>query len=77
MIGVDKFIKTFVNLWAESMLMMCPVFEMEFEMALNVSPSSQPRVPKRASGGMAPSRRLWHVEQIGKQLLSREVSDSF
>ena len=51
---------------AESMLMTCLVFEMEFEMALYVSPVSQPRVPNVVSGGMAPSKRFRHMPQRGK-----------
>ena len=50
---------------AERMVMICPVLEMEFEIALKVSPVSQPREPNVVSGGIAPSRRLWHVAHIG------------
>ena len=39
---------------AERMVMIYPVLEMEFDMALRVSPVSHPREPKIVSGSMAP-----------------------
>ena len=50
------------------------VLEMEFAMALWVSPVSHPLDPKVGRGGMAPSSRLWQVLHIGKELSSNETS---
>ena len=59
--GVDYPVETLVDLRVGEACgeyaNVCPVFEMEFVMALKVSPVSHSREPNVVKGGMAPSRR--------------------
>ena len=53
--------------WEDSTVMTWPVLEIEFAMALNVSPVSHSLEPNVVKGGMAPSRRLRQDLHVGKE----------